>query len=36
MTVWCLGPIIPVDIPEEDDTLESDDGVASLSEEEVL
>ena len=35
MPVWCQGPIIPVDIAEEDDTLESDD-VASLSEEEVL
>ena len=34
--VWCQGPIIPVDIAEEDDTLESDDDVASLSEEEVL
>ena len=34
--VWCQGPIIPVDIAEEDDTLESDDDVASLSEEEVM
>ena len=36
MPVWCQGPIIPVDIAEEDDTLESDDDVASLSGEEVL
>ena len=34
--VWCQGPISPVDIAEEDDTLESDGDVASLSEEEVL
>ena len=34
--VWCQGPIIPVGIAEEDDTLESDDDVASLSEEEVM
>ena len=33
---WCQGPIIPIDIADEDDTLESDDDVASLSEEEVL
>ena len=31
--VWCQGPISPIDISEEDDTLESDDDVASLSEE---
>ena len=31
--VWCQGPIIPIDISEGDDTLESDDDVASLSEE---
>ena len=36
MPVWCQGPIIPVDIAEEDDTLKCDDDVASLSEEEVL
>ena len=36
VSVWCQGPVIPVDIAEEDDTLESDDDVASLSEEEVL
>ena len=36
VSVWCQVPIIPVDIAEEDDTLESDDDVASLSEEEVL
>ena len=36
MPGWCQGPIIPVDIAEEDDTLESDDGVARLSAEEVL
>ena len=34
--VWCQCPIIPTNIAEEDDTLESDDDVASLSEEEVL
>ena len=34
--VWCQGPIIPVDIAEEDDTLKRDDDVASLSGEEVL
>ena len=33
---WCQGPIIPVDIAEEDDTLESDDDVARLSAEKVL
>ena len=32
MPVWFQGPIIPVDITEEDDTLESDDDVASSSE----
>ena len=36
MSVLCQGSIIPVDIAEEDDTLESDDDVASLSEEVVL
>ena len=36
MPVLCQGSIIPVDIVEEDDTLESYDDVASLSEEEVL
>ena len=34
--VWCQGPIIPIDIAKEDDTLESDDDVASSSEGEVL
>ena len=34
--IWCQGPIIPIDIAEEDDTLESDDDVTSSSEEEVL
>ena len=34
--IWCQGPIIPIDIAEEDDTLESDDDVARSSEEEVL
>ena len=36
MPIWCLGPNIPIDIAEEDDTLESDDDVAGSSEEEVL
>ena len=36
MPVWCQGPIIPIDIAKEDDTLESDDDVASSSEGEVL
>ena len=36
MPVCCQGPIIPIDIAKEDDTLESDDNVASSSEEEVL
>ena len=36
MPVWCQGPILPVDIAEEDDTLESDGDVASLSAKEVL
>ena len=36
MPVWCQGPIIPVDIAEENDTMESIDDVASLSEKEVL
>ena len=35
MPVWCQGPIIPIDIAREDDTLESDDNVASSSEGEV-
>ena len=35
-SVWCQGPIIPIDIAKEDDTLESDDDVASSSEREVL
>ena len=34
--VWCQGPIIIIDIAKEDDTLESDDDVASSSEGEVL
>ena len=34
--VCCQGPIIPIDIAKEDDTLESDDDVASSSEGEVL
>ena len=34
--VWCQGPIISIDIANEDDTLESDDDVASSSEGEVL
>ena len=34
--VWCQGPIIPIDIAKEDNTLESDDDVASSSEGEVL
>ena len=34
--VWCQGPIFPVDIAEEDDTLESDNDVARLSAKEVL
>ena len=33
---WCQGPIIRIDIAEENDTLESDDDVAGSSEEEVL
>ena len=33
---WCQGPIISIDIANEDDTLESDDDVASSSEGEVL
>ena len=36
MPVWCQGPIIPIDIANEDDTLESDDDVANSSEGEVL
>ena len=36
MPIWCQGPIIPIDIAEEDDTLERDDDVASSSEEEVM
>ena len=36
MPVWCQGPIILIDIAKEDDTLESDDDVASSSEREVL
>ena len=36
MPVWCQGPIIPIDIAEEGDALESDDDVASSSEGEVL
>ena len=36
MPVWCQDPIIPIDIAEEDDTLESDDDVADSSEKEVL
>ena len=27
--IWCQAPIIPIDIAEEDDTLESDVDVAS-------
>ena len=34
--ILCQGPIIPIDIAEEDDTLESDDDVAGSSEEEVM
>ena len=34
--VWCQGPIISIDIAKENDTLESDDDVASSSEEEVM
>ena len=34
--VWCQGPIISIDIANKDDTLESDDDVASSSEGEVL
>ena len=34
--VWCQDPIIPIDIAKGDDTLESDDDVASSSEGEVL
>ena len=36
VAVWCPGPIISIDIAEEDDTLESDDDAAGSSEEEVL
>ena len=36
MPVWCQCPVIPIDIAKEDDTLESDDDVASSSEGEVL
>ena len=36
MPVRCQGPIIPIDIAEEDDTLEKDDDVASSSEEKVM
>ena len=36
MPVWCQGPIIPIDIAEEDDTLERNDDVASSSEEEMM
>ena len=36
MPVWCQGLIIPIDIAKEDDTLESEDDVASSSEREVL
>ena len=36
MPILCQGPIIPIDIAEKDDTLESDDDVAGSSEEEVL
>ena len=36
MSILCQGPIIPIDIAEKDDTLESDDDVAGSSEEEVL
>ena len=36
MPVWCQGLIIPIDIAEEDDTLEKNDDVASSSEEEVM
>ena len=36
MPVWCQDPIIPIDIAKGDDTLESDDDVASSSEGEVL
>ena len=36
MPVWCQGPIIPIDIAREDDTLESDYDAASSSEGEVL
>ena len=36
MSVWCQGPIISIDIAEKDDTLESDNDVASSSEEEVM
>ena len=36
MPIWCQGPIIPIDIAEEDDTLESVDDVVSSSEGEVM
>ena len=36
MPVWWQGPIISIDIAEEDGTLESDDDVVSSSEEEVM
>ena len=36
MPVWCQGPFISIDIPIEDDTLESYDDVASSSEEEMM
>ena len=36
MPILCQGPIIPIDIAAEDDTLESDDDVAGSSEEEVM
>ena len=34
--ILCQGPIIPIDIAEEDDTLESDDDVAGSPEGEVM
>ena len=36
MPILCQGPIIPIDIAEEVDPLESDDDLAVSSEEEVL
>ena len=36
MPILCQGPIIPIDIAEEDNTLESDDDVAGSSEKEVM